>query len=366
MSREDELRNSLALCLMLQALLLPGLAVGQASPVLELKTRIALESVRGRMDHMGVDLMGQRLFAAAFDNRTLEVIDLQAGKQVHTIANLNQPQAAYYDPPTNRLFVASGGDGTVKIFDGRTLQLVQTVQLSSDADNVRYDSRSSRVVVGYGGEKSLYGQVARAQGQKDGALALIDPATGQKTGQIATDAHPESFQLEKSGTSVFINVPDKKEILVADLASTSVLAQWPVPGCTDNFPMALDEAHHRLFVACRSPASLIAFDMESGKPAASILFTSTIFSDDIFYDVSKSRVYVIARVAQKDNPRAPGPGVVVVVQQKDPDHYEEIGSYPTGFGAQTGYFVPEWGKLYVATRRQPGGQNSEILVFETK
>jgi hypothetical protein len=360
------MRNGLAYALMLPALLMPGLAMGQASPVLELKARIALERVNGRMDHMGVDLMGQRLFAATFDNRTLEVIDLQAGKQVQTIANLNQPQAAYYDPATNRLFVASGGDGTVKILDGRTFALLQTVQLSSDADNVRYDPRGKHVIIGYGGEKSLYGQVARAQGQKDGALALIDPATGQKAGQIPTDGHPESFQLEKSGTRVFINVPDKKEIVVADLVSTNVLAHWPVSACTDNFPMALDEAHHRVFVACGAPASLLVFDTESGKSAASILFEPTTFSDDIFFDADKCRIYVIARIAPRENPRAPGPGVVEIIQQKDPDHYERIASQPTGFGAQTGFFVPEWGKLFIATRRQQGGPGGEILVYETK
>jgi hypothetical protein len=55
-----------------------------------------------------------------------------------------------------------------------------------------------------------------------------------------------------------------------------------------------------------------------------------------------------------------------VIQQKDPDHYERVASYPTGWGAQTGFFVPEWAQLFIATRRQQGGQNGEILVYETK
>ena len=121
------MRNGSAFCLMF--LLLPGVAFGQASPALQLTTRIALPNVDGRMDHMGVDLAGQRLFATAFDNHTLQVIDLQAGRQVSTIANLDEPQAAYYDPATKHLFVTSGGDGTVKIFDGGTLRLLQTVKL---------------------------------------------------------------------------------------------------------------------------------------------------------------------------------------------------------------------------------------------
>jgi hypothetical protein len=58
--------------------------------------------------------------------------------------------------------------------------------------------------------------------------------------------------------------------------------------------------------------------------------------------------------------------VLEILQQKDPDHYEKISSQPTGFGAQTGFFVPAWGKLFVATRRQQGGAGGEILVYETK
>jgi DNA-binding beta-propeller fold protein YncE len=144
------------------AVVMDGLPLGSAvaqqdapvtgSAALTLKTRIPLSNVDGRMDHMGIDVKGQRLFAAAFDHHTLEVIDLRAGRQVHTIANMVQPQGAFYDPSTNCLFVSSSGGGAVKVFDGTTLQLLQTVKLSADADNVRYDARGKHVVVGYGGE----------------------------------------------------------------------------------------------------------------------------------------------------------------------------------------------------------------------
>jgi DNA-binding beta-propeller fold protein YncE len=351
------MRNRVATLLLLLMLLLPVLAIGQASPVLVLKTRIALANVSGRMDHLGVDVKGQRLFATAIDNKTLEVIDLKAGRQMHTIADLNRPQSAFYDASTNRLFVPCGGDGTVKIFDGNTFQLLQTVKLSSDADNVRYDARSRRVLVGYGGEKFLFGKVVRGQG--DGALAFLD-STGKKTGEIAVDAHPESFQLEKSGSRVFVNVPDRHEIQVADVAKGTALAHWPVT-CEDNFPMTLDETHHRLFVECRAPASLLVFDTENGKTVASLEGPS---SDDIFYDASKSRVYVLGQATEGD-PGATGHGFIDVFQQKDADHYGKIASYPTGPGAWTGFFVPEWGKLFVAARRQ-GEQSAEILVYETK
>lgn len=351
------MRKRFTTLFLLPLFLSPVVAMGQSSPALVLKTHIALANVNGRMDHLGVDLKGERLFAAAFDNHTLEVIDLKAGRQVRTIADLNQPQSAFYDPSSNRLFVPCGGDGAVKIFDGTTFQLLQTVKLSSDADNIRYDARSKRILVGYGGEKFLFGKVVRGEG--DGALAFLD-SMGKKTGEIAVDAHPESFQLEKSGTRVFVNVPDRHEIQVADLAKGSVVAHWPVT-CEDNFPMTLDEAHHRLFVECREPKSLVVFNTETGKTVASLDGPS---SDDLFYDANKGRIYVLGQMTGAD-PRSAGPGVIDVFQQKDADHYTKIGSYISGPGAWTGFFVPEWGKLFVSARRQ-GEQNAEILVYETK
>jgi hypothetical protein len=362
--REDEMRNGLAFGLALQALILPSLALGQASTTLELRSRIPLANVDGRMDHVGVDVAGQRLFAAAFDNKTLEIIDVQAGKQAHTIAGLNHPQQTYFDAPSNHLFVSSSGDGTVKVFDGSTFALLQTTQLASDADNMRFDARNKHVVVAYGGEKFLNGQVARGQGLKDGALAILDTA-GKKLGQIQTDGHPESLAVEKNGKRVFTNVPDKKEIVVGDLVNYNVLAHWALPGC-ENYPMALDEEHHRVFVMCRGSGNLLALDSESGKQVASMPLTPSASSDDIFYDASKGRIYVLARIVQKDNPRTPGPGIIEVFQQKDADHYERIESFQSGFGGQTGLFVPEWNKLFVATRHQPGGASGEILVYETR
>src|SRR5437870_12739435 len=198
-----------------------GSVVGQQGPGLIGKNPIRLTNVEGRMDHLGVDVKGQRLFATAFDNRTLEVIDLKTGRQIRSITGLNEPQGAYYDPATNRLFVACGGDGSVKMFDGKTFQLLQTIKYSADSDNLRYDAKNKHVIVGYGGEKFIYGAPARQQG--DGALGIMDLA-GKKVSEIATDAHPESFQLEQMGTRVFINVPDKKEIQVADLATGKTIA----------------------------------------------------------------------------------------------------------------------------------------------
>ena len=313
---------------------LAGLAYGQEPQTPQLSGRIDLPGVNGRIDHLSVDLKGQRIFVSALGNGTVEVLDVKAGRHLRTIGGLAEPQGVYYDAATNRLFVACAKDGATKVFDAATFQLLQTAQSSGDADNLRYDARRQLVLVGYG----------------DGALGFLD-LHGKKTGEIALDAHPESFQIEKAGDRVFVNVPDRKEIEVADLAKNVVVAKWPVTSAQKNYPMALDETHHRLFVGCRAPSRMLVLDTETGKQTASIEIVGD--TDDLFYDETTSRVYVIG-----------GQGFIDVFEQKGADHYSRIARLATGAGARTGLFVPAWGKLFVAVPHR-AGQPAEILVYKT-
>jgi DNA-binding beta-propeller fold protein YncE len=272
---------------------------------------------------------------AALGNRSIEVLDVANSKRIHTIADVAEPQGLYFDPTSNHLFAATRQDGTVKVFDGGNYQLLQTTNLGGNADNIRYDARGHRVIVGFG----------------SGALAFLDSG-GKKTGEVALDAHPESFQLETAGTRVFLNAPDRKEIEVVDLAKNTVVAKLPVTSALKNYPMALDEAHHRLLIGCREPARMLVFDTQTGKQTASIDIVAD--TDDLFFDARRGRVYVIG-----------GGGSVDVFEQKDADHYTPLQHIQTAPGARTGYFSPDWSKLFVAVPHR-GDQAAEVLVFEAR
>ena len=340
------LTTPIAAALTLTMLLGPGSRVaGQEPEVLSLETHIPLTGVKGRIDHFSVDIKGQRLFVAAVENHTLEVVDLKSRQRVHTITDLAEPQGVFYDASTNRLFVACGLDGVTKVFDGTTFQVLATVKFPDDADNIRHDERSKGVIVGYAGAKHL-----RKREEGTGGLGFID-ANGKKTGDIVIDAHPESFQLEKTGTRLFVNVPDKKEIEVIDAVKRSLLARWPV-SAENNFPMALDESHHRLFVGCWKPPQLLVFDTETGKEVASGEIAGS--TDDLFYDSQRGRVYVLT-----------SKGLLEVFQQKDHDQYNRIARYSTPPRSQTGLFVPEWGQLFVAVPAQ-AEQGAEVRVYRAE
>src|SRR5947207_1418613 len=84
---------------------------------LKLEATIPMADVQGRIDHMAMDVKGQRLFVAALGNTSLEVIDLKQNKRVHSVPGLAEPQGIAYIPSSNLLFVANGKDGTVRAFD---------------------------------------------------------------------------------------------------------------------------------------------------------------------------------------------------------------------------------------------------------
>src|SRR5438105_527681 len=226
-----------------------SLAYSQANAPLKLSQTIPLPGVEGRIDHLSVDLKGQRLFVAALGNNTLEVVDLAQGKRLRSITGLREPQGVVYVPELDQIVVTNGDDGTVRTFDGKSFMTVSSLMLGGDADNVRYDSTGGRLVVGYGA----------------GALGFIDARSHKVIGTVKLPAHPESFQLEKSRTRIYVNVPDANQIAVVDTARQTLITSWPVGQFRANFPMALDEAHHRLFVGTHNPARLVAFDTESGK-----------------------------------------------------------------------------------------------------
>src|SRR3954454_8743797 len=102
------------------------LAVAQTNEPLRLEKTIPLPNVQGRIDHMSIDVKNERLFVAALGNNTVEVIDIEHGKRIHSISGLREPQGVLYLTDLNRLYVANGDDGRLRIFDGSSYEPIKS------------------------------------------------------------------------------------------------------------------------------------------------------------------------------------------------------------------------------------------------
>jgi DNA-binding beta-propeller fold protein YncE len=302
-----------------------------AGPLLRLVQTIPLPNVAGRIDHMAVDVSGQRLFIAALGNNSVEVVDLRAGKLGRTLGGFQEPQGVAWIPDRGELFVASGGDKMCHVLDGSSFAATALSGKIDDADNVRYDAGAHRVYVGCG----------------QGALRVLDTKNWSAVGAVPLSAHPESFQLETRGPRLFVNVPGVQQVEVVDRSKLRVIASWPLMNSQANFPMVLDEERRRAFVGCRRPPTMVVFDLDSGKEVTTIPVDGD--ADDVFLDAKRQRIYISC-----------GAGILDVI---DSTSFKLLDQIATASGARTSLFVPELDHLYLAVPHR-GKQPAEIRVYE--
>ena len=315
--------------------LYPTAAHAQAK-TLQLTQTIRLPGVEGRIDHMELDATSDRLFVCALGNNTVEVLDLRKGERIHSITGLGAPQGIAYIPELNRIFVANDKGGICKIYDGKSFQAVGRLDFKDDADNVRYDSPTKKIYVGFG----------------SGGIGVVNAVDGKQIGSIKLSAHPEAFELEKNGKRIFVNVPNSRHVAVIDRNKSEVVATWKTDLAFANFPMALDEANHRLFVGCRLPSKLVVLNTESSDVVAKIDISGD--PDDVFYDSKRHRIYAIC-----------GAGKIDIIEQTNANTYKGSGKIDTANGARTGLFVPERDTMFVAVPHR-GSQKAEVRTYHVE
>src|SRR5712692_2068274 len=314
-----------------------GSASAEISQPMVLTETIPLEGVKGRFDHFGYG--PGRVFVSELGNNSVGVIDVGGRTVEKTITGVPDPQGVAYSPEAKKLFVGNGR-GKLHIFGADSWDPVATVDFQGGADNVRYDAATRRIYVGCGND------------EKTGAIGVVDAMTNQRIDEYKLGGEPESFQLEKSGPNLYVNVPDLKQVAVINRQTKSV-ARWPLAGVSSNFPMALDEADHRLFIGTHDPARLVVLDTTNGRIIASL--PSVQDTDDLYWDGEYKRVYMPG-----------GEGFICVFQMKDPEHYERLAKIPTAIGARTaGYFGRQgkgFNRFFLAVPAR-GAEPAEIRIY---
>jgi hypothetical protein len=333
------------------------LRVAAAFPAAQLHEvqNIELRAVSGPIDHMAADVAGAKLFVAAGENHSVEAVDLKAGRVVTRATGSRQPQRIALIPVTAEirrlallssasgipeeqdLIVTNRGDLHADVYDGLTFLPIKQIEVEQNQGDIQFDARVGRTYIGgeSGGEP---------------VLAVIDESS-VKVQQIRLSARPASFQLEGNGQRIFVNLPTMGTVAVVDRMQGQVVASWRL-AARGNFAMALDEAHHRLFISARDPAKLLVLDTQTGRTVASLDCVGD--AEDIFYAADSGLIYVSG-----------GEGFIDVFHQVNPDKYELVEKVPTAKRARTSLYVPQWHRLFVAIPGSAGVQ-PQIRVYESE
>jgi hypothetical protein len=318
-------------------------------------------AIPGRLDHLAYDPATSRLFIAALEQGSLEVVDLNKGERIKRIKGLKKPQGIAVVGSAGCVVVACGDENAVHVFALDDLVERAVTPVGQNADNVRSDG-TNKVYVGFGPDEGV------------GGLAIYDAAALKKVGEVSLASRPESFQfdLRPDRNRIFVNLPGQKRanndgsVGLVDRANGRTLAIWSLAGAARNFPMAFDAEHDRVFVAARKPAQLICLNSKTGAVVSRAPCVAD--SDDLYYDSATHRVLVIGgghRAREPAPPGAPMPGddaALDVFQVDAEGSLSKIASVPTAPHARTGFFVPQRRAVYIVCPAH-GAEDAKVLEF---
>jgi len=313
----------------------------QPKPPLTLQQTIPLPGVTGKFDHFAVDTGRNLLFAASTGNHSVEVIDLKTSKIRQSITGLGKPHGLIWVAATSSLYVADGALGELRVYTGTPLALAGKIKLSDDADDMVFDEAHRLLFIGHG-----TGDAANPP-----RVAVVDTEHFSMVANLSASTHPEALDIDPQSSRVFANIAGSNEVAVINTATMAVTARWQLTKAADNVPMAFDSEHQLLYVACRTPGTVIALDAATGKEVTSQ--PAADGADDLFYDPALRRVYVIA-----------GAGEVDSYQVDSAKQLHSLGVVHTVAGAKTALFVPAQNLLYVGVPAT-GDHGAEIRIYST-
>lgn len=315
-----------------------------ATPLPKLVRTVALPGVEGRLGHLLWDRLRGRLYVAAPENHSIEILDVESGSVWRSHRDVGDPQAfAFVSGATARedLVVASlGASGKLWVGNAESGERHLTVDAGSPVHGIRYHDATARIFAGRGDPS----------GGTSGGIAAFDVVRFERVGDVDLGAIPAGFQLESFGARLFVNLPDAAAIAVVARETRTVESRFTLRNVKGNDPMALDERMGRLFAGCHTPPSLIAIDARKGEFLGS--YPCGKDAGDVHCDFAKGAVYVSC-----------GEGTLDVFEHRRPDTYERTGRLETREGARTSCFSPTDRRLFVALPKRGDGA-AEVRVYE--
>jgi hypothetical protein len=187
-------------------------------------------------------------------------------------------------------------------------------------------------------------------------------------GSIKLDGtDPSGIAFDAATRRMFVILGDTAKVQVIDRDTRKIVDNWDITGGTQPHTVAIDTAHHRLFVGARvkpghifKPGKMVVMDTDTGKVVAAL--DAEGGADEIQYDPASQRVYFTGTTGHAD-----------IFKQVDADHYEHLGKLITGADAKTSLFVPELKRFYVGVPKRNVAvppsrdvitEDSEVLVYE--
>ena len=272
----------------------------------------------GGWDILTVDSAARRLYLSHATK--IIVVDLAQNAIAGEIADTPGVHGFVAVPELQRGFSSNGKEAKSSVVDLKTLSTISKVDTGENPDALVYEPRR--------GEVYIFNHTGRS-------ATVIEAKTAKVISTIPLGGSPEFAAADSASGRVYCNLEDKNEVVVIDVAKHEVVAHWPLAPGEEPTGIALDAAHHRLFVACHNKM-MEMLDTTTGKVLATVLIGAGV--DGCAFDDATQLAFASC-----------GEGTTTIAKEETPEKLTVVQTLQTERGARTIALDPKTHRIYLPT-----------------
>ena len=278
--------------------------------------RIHLEG-DGFWDYLNADDATGMLYVS--HGKMVNVVDLNTGKSVATITDVNGVHGIAIAQEFNKGFISNGADSNVIVFNLKDFTISGKIPVTGrNPDAIMYEPFSKTIITWNG---------------RSSNATVIDAKTDKVIQTIPLAGKPEASVSDGKG-KVYVNIEDKSEVCMINAKTWKVEQTWSISPGEEPSGLALDNENHRLFSA--TDKLMVVLDAETGKVVTTIPTGGRV--DGAGFDPGLKRAYSSC-----------GEGVLTVVQEDNKNSFKVLENVPTQVGARTISVSAKTHRIYLPT-----------------
>jgi YVTN family beta-propeller protein len=287
----------------------------------------------GGWDYLSVDPSARRLYVSHATK--VVVIDIDNDKVVGEITNTPGVHGLAPAPELGKGFVSCGRENKAAIVDLKTLETLSKVGTGQNPDGMLYDP----------GQQEAYMFNGRS-----GSATVIDAKAGKVVATIPLEGKPEFAQVDSEAGRVYDNLEDKSEVVAIDTKKHEVVNRWPIAPGQSASGMAIDVAHHRLFLGCDNKL-MVMMDDTNGKVVGTVPIGDGV--DANAFDPGTQLAFASCGES----------GTTTIAHEDTPDKLTVVQVLKTEPRARTMTLDPKTHHIYLATGERNTPDSFKILVY---
>ena len=274
----------------------------------------------GGWDYLSIDEIGRRLYVSHATK--VVVIDIDKNAVAGEIADTPGIHGLAPAPELQRGFTSNGRENKCSVVDLKTLQTITKLDTGEGPDGMLYDP----------GQQEAYMFNGRGQ-----SATVIDAKAAKVSATIPLGGRPESAAVDPQGGRVYDNLENKNEVIAIDTKAHKVVDRWSIAPGEEPAGLAIDVAHHRLFVGCHNKLMLMV-DNTNGKVVGSVPIGEGV--DFSAFDPGTQLAFSSC-----------GEGTVTIAHEDSPDKLTVVQTLTTERGARTMALDPKTHRIYLASAK---------------